>query len=147
MRRLRPPTLTQWSCDHHWKTTTTRPGKGDLLRIRYLTCQRCGLKLKTEERPAVPWDDTDLLAQIRALLPEGEPVYLRDSGVSELPLEALNARLASLGYRIYASQSWLETKAVTCHGPKDRVRWYALFELQRLTQGAEQAAGHRHGHA
>ena len=105
MRRLHPPTLAQWGCDHHWKTTTSRPGEGDIIRVRYLTCQRCGLELKTEERSIMAWHDTDLLAQVKALLPEGEPVYLRDRGITELPLEALNARLEPLGYRIHASQS------------------------------------------
>ena len=95
----------------------------------------------------MPWGDADLLAQVQALLPEGEPVDLRDHGVTELPLAALNARLAPLGYRIHASQRWHEAKAVTCRGPNDRVRWYALFALQRLAPGAEEAASHRHGHA
>ena len=38
MRRLHPPTLSQWACDHRWKTTTSRPSKGDIVEVRYLTC-------------------------------------------------------------------------------------------------------------
>jgi hypothetical protein len=68
MRRLHPPTLAQWGCDHQWKTTTSRPGGGEILRVRYLVCRRCGLRVKSEERLAVPWDETDLVAQVKALL-------------------------------------------------------------------------------
>jgi len=71
MRRLHPPTLTQWGCDHRWKTTTSRPGKGDILRVRYLTCRRCGLKVKTEERLAVPWDAQGFIALVAQAFPEG----------------------------------------------------------------------------
>jgi hypothetical protein len=59
--------------------------------MRYLTCRRCGLKVKTEERLALPLDETDLVTQIKALLPEGHTVTLRDKGLTELPLGALNA--------------------------------------------------------
>ena len=69
MRRLHPPTLAQWGCEHRWKTTTSRPGKGEILRVRYLVCRRCGLRVKTEERLAVPWDERDLVDQVKALLP------------------------------------------------------------------------------
>jgi hypothetical protein len=133
MRRLQPPTLTQWGCAHRWKTTTSRPGDGDILRVRYLTCRRCGLKLKTEERPAVPWDDADFIAQVKALLPEGEPVFLRDRGIPELPLEALNGRLEPRGYRIHADQSWYAAQAVACVNRKGRMTWYAQFELRLLS--------------
>jgi hypothetical protein len=30
----------------------------------------CGLKVKTKERLAVPWDAEDLVDQVKALLPE-----------------------------------------------------------------------------
>ena len=93
MRRLHPPTLAQWSCQHRWKTTTTRPGHDDIVRVRYLTCRCCGLKVKTEERLAVPWSEASLVDHVKALLPEGETVALRDKGVTELPLARLNARL------------------------------------------------------
>ena len=78
MRFLHPPTLMQWGCTHRWKTTTTRRGDDDVVRMRYLTCRRCGLKVKTEERLAVPWDEADLVDQVKALLPEGQTVALVD---------------------------------------------------------------------
>ena len=99
VRVLHPPTLVQWGCAHRWKTTTTWPGHDDVVRMRYLTCRRCGLKVKTEERLAVPWDAEDLVAQVKALLPEGQAVALWDKGITELPLARLNARLAPLWIR------------------------------------------------
>jgi hypothetical protein len=133
VRRLHPPTLAQWTCAHRWKTTTSRSGKGDILRVRYLTCRRCGLKVKTEERLAVPWDERDLVAQVKALLPEGEPIYLRERGITEFPLGVLNARLERLGYKIYAGQGWDGPRAVACIEQGERVRWYARFALQRTS--------------
>jgi hypothetical protein len=62
----------QWGCAHRWKTTTSWPGQDGVGRVRYLTCRRCGLKVKTEEQVTVPWDAGDLVAQVKALLPEGQ---------------------------------------------------------------------------
>src|SRR5882672_6345985 len=104
VRVLHRPTFLQWGCAHRWKTTTTRPGHDDVVRMRYLTCRRCGLKVKTEERLAVPWDVEDLVDQVKALLPEGQVVALRDKGITELPLMRLNAQLAPQGYVIHASK-------------------------------------------
>ena len=70
MRRLHPPTLAQWGCEHQWKTTTSRPGMGEIVRVRYLTCRRCGLRVKTEERLAVPWDERDFMALMAQAFPE-----------------------------------------------------------------------------
>jgi hypothetical protein len=39
----------------------------------------------------------DLVAQVKALLPEGQTVALREQGITELPLARLNARLAPQG--------------------------------------------------
>jgi hypothetical protein len=89
MRRLHLPTLAQWGCEHRWKTTTSRPGAGEILRLRYPTCRRCGLKVRSEERLAVPWDVGDLVTLLKALLPEGRAVALRDKGITELPLHRL----------------------------------------------------------
>jgi hypothetical protein len=130
VRRLHPPTLAQWSCQHRWKTTTTRPGHDDIVRVRYLTCRRCGLKVKTEERLAVPWDDTDLVAQVKTLLPEGQVVALRDRGITELPLAWLNARLTPYGYVIQVSKGRDPKRLVTCTGADGRVERYGLFELR-----------------
>jgi hypothetical protein len=61
--------------------------------MRYLTCRRCRLKVKTHERLAVPWEEADLVDQVKAWLPEGQALALRDKGITEIPLARLNARL------------------------------------------------------
>jgi hypothetical protein len=135
MRRLHAPTLLQWGCDHHWKTTTTRPGHDGVIRVRYLTCRRCDLKVKTEERLAVPWGERDLVTQVKALLPEGQAVALRDKGVTALPLARLNARLASYGYMIHASKGRDSERLVPCSDKAGRVERYGVFELRRTSSG------------
>jgi hypothetical protein len=136
MRVLRPPTVVQWVCEHRWKTTTTRPGQDDMVRMRYLTCRRCGLKVKTEERLAVPWDEADLVDQVKALLPGGQAVALRDKGITELPLARLNACLASLGYVIRASKGRDAKQMVRCKGNDGREEMFGLFELRPIARGA-----------
>lgn len=133
MRRLQPPTLAPWRCPHRWKTTTSRPGEGEVVRRRDLTRRRCGLKVKTEERLAVPWDERDLVAQVKALLPEGQAVALRDKGITELPLAWLNARLATHGYVICATKGRHSRRLVTCINEEGQVEQYALFELRRTS--------------
>jgi hypothetical protein len=96
--------------------------------VRYLTCRRCGLKVKTEERLAVPWDETALVAQVKALLPEGEAVYLRDRGITELPLARLNARLAAHGYIIHASKGRNPKRLLACIEEDGRTKRLGLFE-------------------
>src|SRR5919108_1865420 len=137
MRRLHPPTLAQWGCHHRWKTTTSRPGTDGVLRVRYLTCRRCGLKVKTEERLAVPWSEGDLVAQVKALLPEGQAVALRDKGIAELPLARLNARLTSQGYVIHASKGRGSKRLVVCIGESGKVEQYGQFELRPLLTSAQ----------
>jgi hypothetical protein len=122
MRVLHSPTLVQWGCAHRWKTTTTRPGNDDVVRMRYLTCRRCRLKVKTHEQLAVPWDVGNLVAQVKALLPEGKAVVLRDKGITELPLARLNARLAPQGYVIHASKGRDRTRLVACADQDGKVR-------------------------
>jgi hypothetical protein len=122
----------QWGCAHRWKTTTTRPGQDDVVRMRYLTCRRCGLKVKTEERLAVPWDEDALVEQVKALLPEGQAVALRDKGITELPLARLNARLAPHGYVIHARKSRDSKRSVVCTGDDGREKSFELFELQPM---------------
>jgi hypothetical protein len=129
MRRLHPPTLAQWGCDHQWKTTTSRPGQGEILRVRYLVCRRCGLRVKSEERLAVPWDEGDVVAQVKALLPEGQAVALREKGITELPLARLNARLGPYGYVIRARKAHNPNKLVVCTGENGRVELFGVFEL------------------
>jgi hypothetical protein len=136
MRVLRPPTLAQWGCAHRWKTTTTWPVHTDVVRMRYLTCRRCGLKVKTEERLVVPWDEDDLVDQVKALLPEGQAVALRDKGITELPLARLNARLAPEGYVIHATKGRDRTRLVACADHDGKVTPYGVFELRPITPEA-----------
>jgi hypothetical protein len=132
----------QWGCAHRWKTTTTRPGQDDVVRMRYLTCRRCGLKVKTEERLAVPWDGKDLVDHLKALLPEGQAVALRDKGITELPLARLNARLASQGYVIHARKGRDRTRLVACMDHDGKVTPYGVFELRPI---APEAPGRTNG--
>jgi hypothetical protein len=136
MRRLHRPTLAQWGCDHRWKTTTSRPGGGEILRVRYLVCRRCGLRVKSEERLAVPWDETDLVAQVKALLPEDQAVALWDRGITELPLAGLNARLARQGYVIQATKGRNAKRLVACMGEDEQVKLFGLFELRQTSRKA-----------
>jgi hypothetical protein len=129
VRRLHLPTLAQWGCVHRWKTTTSRPGKGNILRMRYLTCLRCGLEVKTEERLEVPWDERDFIAKVKAWLPEGQVVALRDKGITEVPLARLNARLAPYGYVIHANDGQDAKRLVMCTGDEGRKVPCRLFEL------------------
>jgi hypothetical protein len=132
VRRLRPPTMAQWGCEHRWKTTTSRRGEGDILRLRYLACRRCGLKVRSEERLAVPWDEGDLVAQVKALLPEGQAVALREQGITELPLARLSAILTRHGYVIHATNDGDPQRVVACTNQDGRVEQYGLFELQQI---------------
>jgi len=100
--------------------------------MRYLTCRRCGLKVKPHERLAVPWDEANLVAHVKALLPEGQPVALRDKGLTELPLARLNARLAPQGYVIHAKKGRDRTRLVACMDHDGRVTPYGLFELRPM---------------
>jgi hypothetical protein len=136
VRRLHLPTMAQWGCTHRWKTTTSRPGEGDILRVRYLTCRRCGLKVKTEERLTVPWDERDLVTQVKEVLPEGEAVALRDKGITDLPLQGLNAILARLGYVLHASKVRDPKRSVACTDRDGRVERFGLFELRRIAPEA-----------
>jgi hypothetical protein len=75
MRQLTPPSLQQWGCAPQWHVTNTLSRWPDPWpRVRYMCCKRCGLRVKTEERLAVPWDEGSLVAHIKALLPEGQAV-------------------------------------------------------------------------
>jgi hypothetical protein len=103
VRRLHPPTLVQWTCVHYWKTTTSRPGEGDILRVRYLTCQNCGLKVKSEERLAVPWDQGDFMTLVAQAFPKDDVTdvaTLETQGILGEGLSRLNAQLVSHGWRL-----------------------------------------------
>jgi hypothetical protein len=103
MRRLHPPTLSQWGCEHQWKTTTSRPGKGDIVRVRYLTCRCCGLKVKTEERLAVPWGEQDIMALVAQTFPEDSVVDMESLRTQDLlggDFSQLHARLVPHGWQL-----------------------------------------------
>jgi hypothetical protein len=104
--------------------------------MRYLTCRRCGLKVKTEERLAVPWDAVDLIDQVKAWLPDGQAVALWDKGVAELPLARLNARLAPYGYVIHAKKGRDRTRLVACVDQDGKVTPYGVFELRLMSAEA-----------
>jgi len=103
MRRLQRPTLHQWGCEHRWKTTTSRPAQGGIVRVRYLTCWRCGLKVKTEERLAVPWDTRDLKALVEQAFPEDTIINVaitKAQGLLGDGLSQLNAYLLPHGWQL-----------------------------------------------
>lgn len=134
MRRLKPPTLQQWGCPHQWKTTHSLPQAAPLQRVRRYKCLRCGLRVKTEERLAVPWDERNLLALLQGLLPERQPVYLRERGITALPLYGLNSILERQGYVIHAFKVRDAKRFVTCTDKQGRVEQYGLFELRQNAQ-------------
>ena len=132
MRRLKPPTLAQWGCEHRWKEQSSKPLGDKLHRLRYYFCQRCGLRTKTREAPEVPWDERDLVSMVKAFLPEeGKPVYLRDKGITELPFPGLNAMLARHGLMIHAAKGNDPTCLVACTDAHGRTEEYGVFELRR----------------
>jgi hypothetical protein len=124
---------------------TRRPGHDDIVLVRYLTCHRCGLKVKTEERLAVPWDERDLVAQVKALLPEGQAVALREKGITELPLAQLNARLARLGYVIHASMGRDPKRRVACTDEYGKLRHFGMFKLRRIPMVGRKTVGDTRG--
>jgi hypothetical protein len=146
MRQLQWPTLQQWGCAHQWHVTHTRSGwpADPWPRARYLRCRRCGVRVKTEERLAVPWSEQDLVAQVKALLPEGEVVYLRDKGMTEFPLGRLNGILARHGLMIYATRGPDATRVVACADRHGRVERYEVFELRHTakTRRKRKKGGH-----
>jgi excisionase family DNA binding protein len=75
-----------------------------------------------------------LVALIRALLPEGQQVYLRDRGLTELPLGALNTLLGALGLTIHAAKVRDVKRSVACADVAGHVEPYGLFELRQIHQ-------------
>jgi hypothetical protein len=100
---LHPPTLSQWGCEHRWKTTTSRPGEDGILRLRYLTCKTCGLKVKSEEQLAVPWNERDFMSLVAQIFPEGAVVdveTLKAHGWLGGGVSQLNAHLVPHGWQL-----------------------------------------------
>ena len=135
-RRVKAPTLQQWGCAHDWRVRHTRrwPGLWPAKHRNY-RCARCGLGMVTEERPSLAWDEQDFVVLVKTLLPEGQPVYLREQGITELPLAGLNRLLAPQGYVIQARKVRDRKRFVACTDENGRVEKYGLFELRRLGEG------------
>lgn len=95
---------------------------------------QCGLRVKKEERLAVPWGERDLVALVKALLPEGKPVYLREQGITELPLYRLNTILERQGYSIHPAKVRDPKRFVACTDKYGRAEKFGLFELRRIPQ-------------
>jgi hypothetical protein len=84
---------------------------------------------------------TALVALLEALLPEGKPRYLRDYGITTLPLAHLNAVLAPLGYVIRGSKIRSAARFVRCLDAKGEVERYGLFALRRVAKQKEECDG------
>jgi len=93
------------------------------------------VRLVTEERPAIPWSEQDLVTRLRALLPPGPPVYLRDLGMTSLPLSGLNALLGPQGFFMHAAKVREPKRFVACTDSADRLEPFGLFELRPSSQG------------
>jgi hypothetical protein len=97
-----------------------------------MTCRRCALRVKTEERLAVPWNDQDLVALVSALLPEGKSISLDGQGITKLLLSGLNATLAQHGLRIHATRGSDPNRLVDCTDKDGWVEQFGLFELRKI---------------
>jgi hypothetical protein len=75
-----------------------------------------------------------LLALLQVLLPEGERCYLRDCGITRLPLAPLNAVLAPLGYVLVGTKTRAAARFVVCTDADGQVERYGLFELRRTAE-------------
>jgi excisionase family DNA binding protein len=89
----------------------------------------------TPTEQASPVDCTaTLLALVKSLLPEGKQVYLRDKGITELPLGALNVILELHGYTIHTTKERDRRREVACMGRDGRVEMFGRFELRTTKQ-------------
>jgi excisionase family DNA binding protein len=82
-------------------------------------------------RESLPAEDI-LVALVRALLPEGEPRYLRDLGITTFPLGQVDAILERHGLTVRVVRGNDPHRLVACTMPGDRVESYGLFELRTL---------------
>ena len=79
---------------------------------------------------------TALVALLQVLFPEGKPRYLRDCGITTLPLAQLNAVLAPMGYVIVATKTRSPERFVLCLDAQGQGTRYGLFELRRVGEEA-----------
>jgi hypothetical protein len=77
---------------------------------------------------------TALVALLRVLLPEGKPRYLRDCGITTLPLAQLNAVLAPLGYVLVGTKTRSADRFVLCSDAYGQVERYGLFALHKVEE-------------
>jgi hypothetical protein len=71
--------------------------------VRYLTCLSCGLKVKTEERLAVPWDERDFMALVAQVFPEDTIInvaIMKAQGLLGDGLSQLNAHLVPHSWQL-----------------------------------------------
>jgi hypothetical protein len=68
--------------------------------------------------------------------PQGERRYLRDCGITTLPLAQLNAVLAPLGYVIVGRKTRSAERFVRCTDAYGQMERYGLFELRRVEEEA-----------
>jgi hypothetical protein len=71
-----------------------------------------------------------LVEKITALLPEGQAVYLRDRGITELPLYGLNAILEKHSLLIQTRKVRSPKRFVACTDKNGRSEPFGLFILE-----------------
>jgi hypothetical protein len=69
---------------------------------------------------------------VKMLLPEGRWVYLRDHGITELPLSELNAILERHGLMVHATKVRNPKRFVACRDKDGRIVRFGLFELRPI---------------
>lgn len=130
-RKLKSPTLLQWGCQHRWRVRRTKRAPGPWpAKRRYYRCSTCHLSLITEEQSAVPWDERTFMELLKTILPPGKPVFLRDKGITTLPLYGLNTLLDQQGFFIHAAKVRDAKRFVACTDKAGRIERFGLFELR-----------------
>ena len=102
-----------------------------MVRMRYLTCRRCGLKVKTEERLAVPWGDAALVEQVRRYYPRANRGAV-GQGHHRAAVGAAECSAGTAGYVISARKGRDAKRLVVCTGEEGRVEQFGLFELRQV---------------
>jgi hypothetical protein len=121
-------------------TALKQPGEPmDAVVNRALITLQQGLAIGTRDgtRPAgQPGDAATaaLVALLQVLLPEGKPRYLRDVGITTLPLAQLNEVLAPLGYVLVGTKTRSVERFVRCTDSHGQVERYGLFALRRIEE-------------
>jgi hypothetical protein len=104
--------------------------------IRRATAESLRLKEPEAAVPVEPAPAVDcvkiLLALVRALLPDGQQVYLRNRGLTALPLDALKALLAPEGSTMHAAKVRDARRSVTCTDVYGRIEHYGVFEVRAI---------------